>query len=300
MAKLERLVVSRYHESSDYNGINLSRLASQLRVQPEALVDAIVKLVGLGRVSVVSPNQTNPFIKMFDVPVEEQLDGLVDRDPGLVCLYPTEMSMSAEIDPSAYHDRPFQKMLVLAAPQLEAFPFRLDVLDTYERDPRYWFRFYDFGGTISVHDEHYGDMDESDRINIRFGVGYDDQGNRVVAVYLRHLASLPGKQQRIWTEFLVERECRMSEEFFNTSILAQSPDTMSVYEAVIQEQVEVNKLFKLLGRPPLFRSTYEDQRRPRGFSFFVRPTKRQYSDFVLLLDLRCCPRISIWKLLGMM
>ena len=177
---------------------------------------------------------------MFDVPVEEQLDGLVDRDPGLVSLYPTEMSMSAEIDTSAYHDRPFQKMLVLAAPPLEAFPFRLDVLDTYERDPRYWFRFYDFGGTISVHDEHYGDMDESDRINIRFGVGYDDQGNRVVAVYLRHLASLPGKQQRICTEFLVKRECRMSEEFSKTSILAQWPDTMSVYEAVIQEQVEVN------------------------------------------------------------
>ena len=114
-------------------------------------------------------------------------------------------------------------------------------------------------------------MDEADRIHLPFGVGYDDEDNRVVGVYLRHLASLPGRQQRIWKESLVERECRMSEEYFKTSILAQWPESISVYEAMIGEQVEINNLFQLKGRPALFRETYEDHRRPRGFSFFVSP-----------------------------
>jgi hypothetical protein len=76
----------------------------------------------------------------------------------------------------------------------------------------------------------------------------------------------------------------MCEEYYKTSILAELPATMSVYQAVIQEQVEINRLFDLMGRPGLFRETYEEHRRPRGFSFFVKPTRRQYDDFVQLLD----------------
>jgi len=230
---------------------------------------------------------------MFDVPIDEQLGDLDKRDPNQVCLYPTASAVMAEIDVSTYDDRPFTKMMVMAAPSLLALPLRLDILDKYERDPQYYFNLYDFSGRIGVEEQYYEQMDEADRIHLPFGVGYDDEDNRVVGVYLRHLASLPGRQQRIWKESLVERECRMSEEYFKTSILAQWPETISVYEAMIGEQVEINNLFQLKGRPALFRETYEDHRRPRGFSFFVKPTKGQYDSFVQLLDKMLSENINL-------
>ncbi len=292
-AEIEKRVVQYYLHSRDFNGITLSQLSAELGVELDQLRERAVEQVKAGRISIVSPHQSNPFIKMFDVPTEEQLDGLDGREPQFVCLYPTPPAVRAEVDVSAYDDRPFTKVIVLAAPQLAALPFRLDVLDAYERDPRYWFRFYDFGGTISVHDQYYEQMDQADKIDLRFGVGHDDKGNRVVAVYMRDLARLPGRQQRIWKEFLVDRECHMSEEYFKTTILAEFPDTVSVYEAIIYEQAEVNKLFELMGRPRLFRETYEDQRRPRGFSFFVKPTQGQYNDFVHLLDKMLSENINL-------
>ena len=127
-------------------------------------------------------------------------------------------------------------------------------------------------------------MDESDRLSLRFGIGYDESDDRIVAVYLTDLGSLPPKQQRLWREFVVDGECRMSEDYFRTSILAEWPEHISVYQAFIYEQVEINRLANLIGRPPLFRKTYEEHKRPRGFSFFVRPTRKEYLSFVELLD----------------
>jgi len=290
---IEKLVVRYYLNSRDYNGISLVQLAAKLGVEFEQLRQTAVDLVKAGRVSIVSPRQSNPFIKMLDVPIEEQLNGLEKREPQFVCLYPTRVAIEAEIDPSEYDDRPFTKMLILGAPKLVALPFRLEVLDAYERDPRYGFSFYDFGGTISTRGEYYEQMDESDRCHLRFGVGYDDEGDRAVAVYVYHLGSLPARQQRIWKEFLVDRDCTMSEEYYKTTILAQWPDTMSVYEAIIHEQVEINKLFGLMGRGGLFRETYEDHRRPRGFSFFVKPTQDQYDSFIQLLDKMLSENINL-------
>lgn len=291
--KLEKRVVQHYLGSKDYNGISLSQLVAELGAELDQLKGMAVALVKAGRISIVARRQSNPHIKMFDAPIHEQLHGLDEREPQFICLYPNRAAIEEEIAPADYDDRPFTQILVLGAPQLAALPFRIDVLDTYERDPRYQFRFYDFGGSISTHDEYYEQMDESDRFHLRFGVGYDEEGDRVVGVYLWDLGSLPARQQRIWKEFLIERECSMSEEYYKASLIAEFPDTMSVYEAIIHEQVEINKLFGLMGRAGLFRETYDNQRRPHGFSFFVKPTQDQYDSFVQLLDKMLSENINL-------
>lgn len=38
-----------------------------------------------------------------------------------------------------------------------------------------------------------------------------------------------------------------------------------------------------MGRPPLFRNDFTDDR-PRGFGLILRPTRRNYGDFIHLLD----------------
>ena len=41
---------------------------------------------------------------------------------------------------------------------------------------------------------------------------------------------------------------------------------------------------KLIGKPPLFHTEYNGLKRPDGFGILLRPTKKEYRDFVLLLD----------------
>ena len=291
--QIENQVVWYYLESRDYNGLPLANLARDLETNVTDILPEVIALVRDRRISMPSPYQTNPFIKAFDAPIEEQLLNVNKRDPSLVCLYPTPFSIRDEINPDIYRDSPFTRAMILGRPQLVAVPFRIDILDFYERDPRYWFRFHDFGGTISVHDEYWDRMEESDRADIKFGVGYDENEDRVVAVYAYDMASLPGKHQRIWKEYLLDGPCRMSEEFKQTTLLAEFPETISVYQALIYEQVEINKLFTMMGRDSLFRNTYSGDSRPRQFSFFIRPTQENYDNFVQLLDKMLSDNIRI-------
>ena len=103
---VESHVVSHYLTSGDYNGLPLSRLASDLGADRRRLLEVVVPLVRAGRVSLAWPYQTNPHVKLFDVPVEEQLLRLDERELWLLCLYPTLSSVSKAIDPSKYDDRP--------------------------------------------------------------------------------------------------------------------------------------------------------------------------------------------------
>lgn len=290
---IESQVVAHYLHSSDYNGLPLSDLAECLEVDAYDVLNLAIQMVKDDRIFVPSPYQTNPFIKAFDATVEEQLLCINERDPVFVCLYPTAASVRDSIDTSQYDDKPFTKYMVLAYPKLAPMAFQLDILDTYHRDPRYEFYFYDFGGRIQATEISSDKLQEPDTVNIRFGVGYGDEGERMVVVYLYHLDSLPGREQRIWNEFLLDQTCHVAEEFIQTTIFGKFPEAISIYDAIIQEQVEINKLFRLLNRPPLFRETFEDHQRPRDFSFFMRPTQRNFNDFVHLFDKMLSENIDI-------
>ena len=280
---VERQVVSHYLASGDYNGLPLPSLASDLGTDQRTLLEVVVPLVETGRVSLPSPFQTNPHVKMFKSSIEEQLRWFDKRDSRSVCLYPTAQSIADSIDPSTYDDRPFTKLMVLAYPKGLVVPFQLDVLESYQRDPRYEFRFSGRSGWIQMLDEYRDYLEESDKVDLSFGLGYEEEGDRVVVVYLYRLDRLSGKQQRIWKEFSVDDQVKVSEDYVTATLDGQPVKTNSVYDAIVFEQVEINKLFELMGCLPLFRDTLEEQRPPQ-FSFFVRPTQGNYDEFVHLLD----------------
>ena len=280
---VERQVVAHYLHSGDYNGLLLSNLASNLGVAPRSLVDVIVPLVTAGRVSLPAPSQTNPHVKLFDSSVEEQLLWFDDQQTRPICLYPTAVSVREVVDLNMYDDTPFTKLMVLAYPKGDRFAFLMSVLDSYQHDPRYEFRFSGFSGWIQTRDRSVDQLEERDRLNLNFGLGYDEMDDRVVVAPLYRLDMLPAKQQRIWKEFLAEGPVRVSKDYIRAAIFGQWAEAVSVYDAIALEQVEINKLFALMGRRPLFRHTYEETRPPQ-FSFFVKPTQRSYDDFVHLLD----------------
>ena len=103
---------------------------------------------------------------------------------------------------------------------------------------------------------------------------------------------LPGKQQRIWKEFWVQGQVKGSEDYVTAAIDGQPVKANSVYDAIVFEQVEINKLFELMEHWPLFRDTYAEKR-PTQFSFFVKPTQGNYKNFVQLLDKMLSDNLNI-------
>ena len=289
---IESRIVSHYLASGDYNGLPLTRLSSDLGADPMTLLEVVVPLVKAGRVSLPSPYQTNPHVKMFKSSIEEQLRWFDERTSHSVCLYPTSQSVAESIDQSTYDDRPFTKLMVLANPKLVHVPFRLDVLESYQRDPRYESRFSGRSGWIQMLDEYRNHLEESDRVDLFFGLGHNAEGDRVVVVYLYRLERLSGKQQRIWSEFWVDGRVEVEKDYVDATLSGQPVKANSVYDATVLEQVEINKLFGLMGRSPLFRDTYEEKRPPQ-FSFFVKPTQGNYDEFIHLLDKMLSDNINI-------
>jgi len=186
-----------------------------------------------------------------------------------------------------YDDRPYTRRLAVAEPQLRAVFFELSVLDKYFRDPHYRCDFGDSEGSISVRDKHYlsDQMAERDKVLLQtFGIGYDHNRNRIVAVFLRYLSDLSAEHQQIWKAHEVSGPCTMNSDYERASIWGMWPEHYSVYQAFIHEQIEINKLSVMIGKPPLFKKTFEEYGRPIEFSPMLRPTLRNFQEFAHTLD----------------
>ena len=276
-------------ESREFNGIPASRLAERLGLVWSDAQRILEHIVAGGNADLAFATYSgNPHIKrLADLPVEVQLSKLAADDPAGICVYPNGQFLRQRGDFSEYDDRPYTRRLALAEAQLTPVFFELRVLEQYFRDPRYHCRFWDRSGFISVREDHYqsAQMAERDKVLLEtFGIGYDRERNRVVLVFLRYLADLSPEHQQIWRAHEVGGPCTINSDYERASIWGQWAEFHSVYEAFIQEQIEINRLCDLIGKPPLFQKTFEEEQRPIGFAPMLRPTRGQYHEFAHTLD----------------
>jgi hypothetical protein len=287
--ELLKVVCDFFVQSNDFNGApgnHLVRLSGStwpgLRSQLARLIEA--RKIDLALASL----HENPHIKRLpNPPVNTQLTGLSEESIDGICIYPSSDLISARPDLRQYDDRPYTRRLALAEPQLQAAFFELNVLEKYFRDPRYRCHFGDSEGSITVRDEHYmsDQMPERDKVLLQtFGIGYDRDRNRVVAVFLRYLSDLSAKHQQIWKAHELSGPCKINSDYERASIWGMWPEHYSVYQAFIQEQIEINKLSVMIGKPQLFKKTFEDYGRPIEFSPMLRPTLRNFQEFAHTLD----------------
>ena len=281
-------IVDFFLRSPDFNGILLTHLRGEMELAWADLQTIIADLMKGEEVTLAFESHSgDPHIKRLpDLPLDEQLKRLKSDDPSTTCAYPSSRVISASSDHSLYEGLPFTRRIALAEAQLTPVFFRLDVLDRYYRDPRYHFTFYDFGGSITIKSEHYAsqDTDERDKVLLQtFGIGYDSKRNRVVIVYLRYLADLSPEHQQNWSGYVVTDNCSMNIDYARATINGDRPIYHSAYQALLAEQAEINKLSKLIGKPNLFRKTF-DENRPEGFHPMLRPTLKNFDEFVHLLD----------------
>jgi len=276
-----------YLQSNDYNGVPTSSLIAKHGKQQ--LRGLLHKLIIEGKVCVLYADcHLNPHILGLPCePVEQQLTKLTTTQMEHGCVYPTREHLEDIIGPAEFRDRPYKRCLALGTPQLSHRSFDLAILEIYRNDPRYSYQYGDICGSISIKDEYFEieRMKESDQILLQnFGFSLDEDHNMYVAVFLRYLSRLSSEHQLIWASKEVTHTTRLHPDYFRISILGDWQERLSPYQAVLLEMKSINELSVAIGHAPLFNNHFSESNRPRNFGYLLRPTLKEYNDFVHLLD----------------
>jgi hypothetical protein len=289
-APLLHAIANPYIESARRDGFNGIVASALLRLQPnpEKLRAELSALIQDDQISAVfSRISVNMHIKRFpDLPIEEQLRLLIDEPLEAFCLYPAASVVRARVDLAAWQDRPFSKALLLAEPQLSFRAFDMGALERYVADPRYIVHFADYMGTMSIANDFFADEQhpERDKVSLQtFGLGFDEQRNPYVIVYLRYLAGLSAEHQQYWNSYLVNGDVGLSEPYFRSSIEGQFWTNRSVRHAIAEEMRLIRALAKAIWGSSLFRDSSEGDV-PIGLTSFLRPTAENFNRFVMAFD----------------
>lgn len=303
--RIENIVYDFFVASSDFNGIPLRNISEKLNIDYENSIDIIKELVKDNIVSIQS--STNPHIIGFQhYPIDSQIHILEEakkikkvvhsfgeitissEDTEYpICLYPSKSYLQKKRDLADFGNALYTKQLALAEPHLTPIFFEIEVLDRYFNDPRFDFKFEDYSGQIScLYDENENPIvREEDQIFLKtFGLGFDENGDRLAVVYLRYLKDLTPEHQIYWKSRQKTGNCKMLGEYHQNTIQGNWTFSYSIFSGFIGEQKCINDLTKLIFTKPLFRKSFENENRPKEFTLFFTPTLKNYNDFILLLD----------------
>jgi hypothetical protein len=275
------MITERYLTSGNFNGFPIRDLANTDAKRRE-LVAVLVKS-GYGSVN-FGDRHPNPHILAFaPEPVEEQLRKLESADLEHACVYPSADHLSTVVNPNDYSGRPYMLRMARGQAQLSCLPFEIQVLERYRNDPRYIYWTDDIHGSLSYHDE--ANLKGREELLLQsFGFGYDKEiTTRVVVVLLHDLGGLPAEQQQLWDLHRLEGEYLPHPGWW-ASMMGEWSAKASIFQAFGEELKNINAMAAIIGQPPLFKSDYADDKRPKTFGFLIRPTLGEFTSFVHLLD----------------
>jgi hypothetical protein len=290
MRLIYQAVADHYYSSRDFNGIEFNALREQIGCSVEELATDLATLVTFGLLTVTATSYvSNPFIKSFDDwPVGDQINALDTGGRGIIiCVYPTERALAQTVEEHELRDKPFTRRHYKGEPQLRFYTFELNVLASYQDDPRYVLDFDGINGRIYLLDEFHinPDVHERDKVFLQtFGFAYDSTGKRAIAVYLRYLSRLSSEHQQIWNAKLITGKYEIHPDYYRQSIQAQWAERIPVYRAFVGELQTINGLCELMGKPRLFKFDYPEGERIKGLEPLYRSTSKAYYEFVHLVD----------------
>lgn len=302
--KVLEKVFNFFVKSNDFNGISITQISTKLKIEYLETIELLKSLLSKDSISIQS--SINPHIISLgnftkDVEFEiledaknnvekslSDLDSFIKFNSHLVCVYPSRKYLIEKRDISTFIKSPYSEQLALAEAHLKPIFFEIEVLERYLKDPRYSFDFEDYSGQISYHlDENDKPMvKENDKIFLKtFGLGHDLDGNRVAVAYLRYLHGLTPEHQLYWQSKEVDFEkCQMLKEYYDNTIEGNWTNSYSIFSAFLEEQKAVNDLTFKIFNATLFKETFERNKKPKEFTFFMIPTLDNYHSFISLLD----------------
>jgi len=302
-------------ESHDYNGIPLRNISQEFSIDYLESIDIIIELVRKKLVSIQS--STNPHIIGFKHPeINKQIEVLeqakiiqeevITEVEGLtiscentdypICLYPSQSYLKDHRNLEQFGIAVYTKMLALGEPQLSPVFFEIEVLDRYYSDPRFEYTFSDYSGSISCkYDENNNPiLREEDQVFLKtFGLGYNQNNERLAVVFLRYLKDLTPEHQAYWKGKQVSGNCKIVQEYYENAIQGNWTTSCSIFTAFIQEHHALNDLSEIIFGKYLFHKTYIDDNTPKDFTFFFTPTTKNFNEFILLLDKMLSDNINL-------
>jgi len=293
--QLLQLVLEQYVTSADFNGLPAYVAMERTCAALEEIKSALQELLKSEQVTVLfGDRHPNPHIRAFhDEPSEKQIEKLEAFDGSYFVIYPSAHTLATRIDRTQYEGRPYTLALALGAPQLDFASFDPAVLDSYRRDPRYHFQTDDIQGQISVAGEAYESttFPARDKVFLQsFAFSFSTQMERAVAVFHTDLGRLSPEHQRVWAAKQLEGKYHMHPDAYRALVLGDWNLKISLGDAFLEEMRTINHMCELIGWPPLFKKVFE---RPKEFGFMLRPTRRELSDFILLLDKMLSENINV-------
>lgn len=282
-------ITNYYLESRDFNGISSRQLADEFKISFSDLSEYIKQLVIDDLVELrFGDGHPNPYIKAWDEYNKEKLLSLLNaKKLKSGCIYPNKKHLENIIDKNKYSGEPFRLRLVLGENQLAFQAFDLSVLEFYRNDPRYYYHNHDIGGSIYFNGNDSTENEDSNPDDVYlqdFGFCYNEKKERAIAVFLRRLYRLSPEHQQIWNAKKLEGNYKLHPDFYRSAILGDWYEGLTIIDALLLEQENINKLCKIIGIQPLFKTTYSYENKPKEFTFLIRPTLREFNNFILLLD----------------
>ena len=284
--KVLSVVTDFYLGSRDFNGIPILSLQNELNQDWFSVKEIIAGLINKELLGVIDEDtDMNPHIirRGFEA-THIQISKLDKYTPTYLCIYPRPKHLEKVVDQSKYNREPYKLCLALGEAQLAYRSFDLSVLEFYRNDPRYIYENDDIRGHIYYDSE---DFDENDRVLLdTFGFSHDDSFNRAVAVYLKYLSDLTSAHQLLWQNKEIQGNYELHPDYFRNTIIGDFSEGESICRSFVKEIYIINKMCDAMGRPHLFNEDYgeDGERRPKKFSFLIRPTLQEFNDFILLFD----------------
>jgi hypothetical protein len=279
-----------YLESGDFNGITVAQLIEKLSVDDCSLRSGLIDLISNGWVNALSSEDCAD----LDVQApgyqsaEQQVAKLSNADSDKTLIYPAAKVLSTFVVPANYTGCPYTLELALGEPPYSYRTFDLRILEFYRNDSRYYYVNDDISGMISVaSDSGRENLSELDRPFLKsFGFCYDEPLNRGVAVFLKYLSRLPTDHQSLWKSRELTTSFQIHPDYFRRLTLGGSGMGIPILKALFLEIFLINQMSLAMSRTKLFRTDFGKfcDGVPTSFTFLVRATAGEYTNFILLLD----------------
>lgn len=294
MATKEKLLddIKKYYlKSYDFNGIPLSQFNNyDFSVLSELIDDDMI--------FILSGNDVlNPYINRYgsEVDKETQKNYLYNKDEYAV-IYPSKKALKFT---RKIEGKPYTNMLRKGESQLKKIFFDVEILDRYFNNPKYDIQDRGYRGNIILKHEFARDISLKDDFIKDYGMAYskDAPFERVICVFLKDLSDLSAKKQQLWKSFEKENQEKyfVNNDFVKNLECGQWSDNLWTFEAVLRIMILINAQCNAIGIPPLFLKTYnvDDMEWPEDFRIIFSPTKKNYHNFLLVIEKLFIGKINI-------
>lgn len=283
-------IYKHFIESNDYNGILFEHLFSEWDTTWEEGIRRLIILVERGVCVIQSSNL--PFIIHTAVPpiettvkyLNEIIAGKSDEYLQFSeCAFPSHSYLVEHRDVSGFP--PYDKFLALGGVHLQPIYFDMGVLNNYLDDPRYKLKLKDYHGSLSYEILEDTKLDSKGYYELNtFGLGYDNNGIRVVVAYPRYLRYLSRSQQNHWEAYEKTSPCKVIKAYLDNTLEGCFAFPQSIASGILNERAYINKLWKAIFEENLFLKDYVIEDLPPYYSFLFRPTTKDLNRFYLILD----------------